>query len=170
VYGFSEFASAWEAIFLYDSVLFGLTLHKARTTANDTIRLTDAFGDRVSLMQVVIADGRYPSQSRNRMLMSLCRFSLFRVSIGVGLVSSFSTSLPQCGGSFQHDQYFNILCTFLYLFRRRLCSLTRLWQLTEVCEILLRSKPTAYMTHHCQPAFRGALTTFASWYGFLFLV
>ncbi|THU84657.1 hypothetical protein K435DRAFT_843579, partial [Dendrothele bispora CBS 962.96] len=51
-----QIASAWEVVFVYDLVLFSLTLYKAHTTVHDNMDFVGALGRR-SLMQVLISDG-----------------------------------------------------------------------------------------------------------------
>ncbi|THU89204.1 hypothetical protein K435DRAFT_865510 [Dendrothele bispora CBS 962.96] len=51
-----QVASAWEVTFVYDLVLFGLTLYKAHTTVHHNMDFVGALGRR-SLMQVLISDG-----------------------------------------------------------------------------------------------------------------
>ncbi|THU80565.1 hypothetical protein K435DRAFT_495748 [Dendrothele bispora CBS 962.96] len=50
-------ASGWEILLVYDLVLFGMTLYKARATAHDDMNFVGALGGRISLMQVLISDG-----------------------------------------------------------------------------------------------------------------
>ncbi|KAF5364576.1 hypothetical protein D9758_005592 [Tetrapyrgos nigripes] len=52
-----QVASAWEALFVYDLVLLGFTLFKARQNAYDGTQMLGSIGGRVSLMQVLISDG-----------------------------------------------------------------------------------------------------------------
>ncbi|THU99638.1 hypothetical protein K435DRAFT_837610 [Dendrothele bispora CBS 962.96] len=52
-----EIASAWEVAFVYDLVLFGLTLYKAHAMVHHNMDFVGALGRRRSLMQVLISDG-----------------------------------------------------------------------------------------------------------------
>ncbi|KAF5364680.1 hypothetical protein D9758_005596 [Tetrapyrgos nigripes] len=52
-----QVASAWEALFVYDVILLGFTLFKARQNACDGTQMLGSIGGRVSLMQVLVSDG-----------------------------------------------------------------------------------------------------------------